>query len=310
MADVSPVKTWWWENSNKQKRFVYESATVSPKAVLFLFHGMRHYADHFDFRKLRSEWRSLGYYVIAYDQEGHGENVKDNPDKMFIPSWKDFINDGIEFIESIMATNAEYKSIQKLPFFVGGLSMGGCVSLLLSVEFHKLKTQPEPKPFIKNWLGTFMLAPALQNKLVPPDYVIWALTKILDLGGDKLCLGPVQERHYFPNDEIFDAFMTNPLNYRGNLPLRGGFEILEMTKYALANLDQVEFPFLVIHGKEDNMVPWEGSKLLMENSKTDPSLKNAVYLEDTTHFLIDPPEVCPTVINAISSFLDKRLQTN
>lgn len=104
-----------------------------------MFHGLRSNAEYLGYISLKLH--QSGFSVLAMDQQGHGKS--DGP-RSLINDVNDLVVDSQNYIElSLESMNPQ------VPVFLIGESMGGLVSILLSIRLNRV---------IK---GMVLLAPAI-----------------------------------------------------------------------------------------------------------------------------------------------------
>jgi len=113
---------------------------------------------------------------------------------------------------------------------------------------------------------------------------VWFLKGILALGGGFLPLGPTPT-DLFATEEEKEVWDSDDLVYKGGIRLSLGNSILEMEEAARANIENVKFPFLVIHGKDNPFVPASASELLYNGAKTAKGDKVFICYETDSHLL-------------------------
>mmetsp|Transcript_448 Transcript_448/g.470 ORF Transcript_448/g.470 Transcript_448/m.470 type:complete len:123 (+) Transcript_448:162-530(+) len=104
-----------------------------------MFHGLRSNAEYLSY--ISKFLYENGYTVLAMDQQGHG---KSEGPRSLISSVNYLIDDSLKYIEKGLELYD-----RNLPVFVLGESLGGCISLQLSLRC--------PETF----RGLILLAPAV-----------------------------------------------------------------------------------------------------------------------------------------------------
>eukprot|EP01127_Copromyxa_protea_P011310 TRINITY_DN2837_c0_g1_i1.p1 TRINITY_DN2837_c0_g1~~TRINITY_DN2837_c0_g1_i1.p1 ORF type:complete len:333 (-),score=57.37 TRINITY_DN2837_c0_g1_i1:39-1037(-) len=245
-----------WTNGRGESMFVREwKASPNPIGLVFLFHGMGSHSGEASIRETANLFVSKNYHVIALDQAGHGRTVPVE-DNGWVSSYKIWIDDGLGFINEITSQ----KQYQEKPFFLAGHSLGGAISLELS-----LAMQENPSKF---WAGTILIAPAIHQSLEPSWIEMQALELILKLGGTKLPFGPSPHPANFPDFESFERYETDPWTYSDGVKLGFGWTCLEFLEQLVPKLSSAKFPFLVLHCSNDPVIPLSGSKQLFETAQS------------------------------------------
>jgi len=188
LADLSgrnaPRPVSYFENSRGRRiyyRVMLPPRKEPPRSLVFLIHG---YAAHFNrptYAPLLQELLAEGIAVATIDLEGHGYS---EGMRCYISSVDDLLADLEQYValvqagEAMLSTSdffnidpkmAEFNpleaglaaSLARLPFFVGGQSLGGALALLLG---HRINTRRMP---YETWRGAVLLCPALAGNKPP-----------------------------------------------------------------------------------------------------------------------------------------------
>jgi lysophospholipase len=87
---------------------------------------------------------------------------------------------------------------------------------------------------------------------------------------------------------VVDAYVNDPLVYRGKLPARMGAELARMWKTLPEQMPKIKLPILIMHGSADQLSDPAGSKLLYERvSSKDKTLK---LYDGFYHEIFNEPE--------------------
>jgi len=163
---------------------------------------------------------------------------------------------------------------QKLPFFVMGTSMGGCVAIHVSMLLQL------SQKFNSIYCGTILVAPLIMNRLSHhvTDWQLKGMKIAYDMGLGFLALGPGEKQDIL--------LLKDPLMYTGAMKIGTGANLLEMELATQRLLEDVDFPFIVFHGDCDNVVSVNGSVELFQKSKTKESSKTIKIFHNAHHNLI------------------------
>ncbi|CAH9140503.1 unnamed protein product [Cuscuta epithymum] len=261
----------------------------SPKALVFLCHGYGMECSGF-MKGVGTKLASYGYAVFGIDYEGHGRSMGS---RCYIKRFDNIVNDCCLFFKSVCDLE-EYKEKRR---FLYGESMGGAVTLLL----HKM----DPS----FWHGAILVAPMckISEKVKPHPLVISMLTKVEDV---------IPKWKIVPTKDIIDSAFKDPVKreeIRGNKliyqekpRLKTALEVLRTSLNLEERLNEVTFPFFVLHGEADKVTDPEVSKALYEEaSSKDKTIK--LYPE-MWHGLTsgEPDHNIEIVFSDIISWLDKR----
>ena len=109
---------------------------------------------------------------------------------------------------------------------------------------------------------------------------------------------PVNKRNISTDMDVVKDYFSDPLVFR-SLSFRFGYLITEAQKYVNENISKLELPTIVLHGKQDKIVPISGCS---EISK----LKNVTFIEveNSKHEILNQ-DTRPFVLSEIFSWLQK-----
>ncbi len=180
--------------------------------------------------------------------------------------------------------------MKQLPIFLFGQGIGGAICMNLHMKFTDIRGSILSAPLIQIPKDRS----ALLQKLAGAISAVTPQLEVVDLKIETRCHSPME----------IEAFKTDKLCRTGKMRARIGYELLEESKRLNSNLDKVEFPFLVLHGTLDNSCDVQGSKDLMEKSKTKD--KKIILYQGFFHDLLH--EVCcDSIIEDASMWIDERL---
>lgn len=234
-----------------------------------------------------------GYAVFGIDYEGHGRS---EGRRCYIQSFSELVTDCVTFFKSVREIE-EYKN---LPRFLYGESMGGAVALLI----HRR----EPL----DWNGAILVAPMCK---ISREAKVHPLVESILI---KLCSAFPTWKIIPTKDVIELAFKDptkrqeireNPYVYQDRPRLKTGLEMLKVSLDLEQRLDEVTFPFLVLHGEADVVTDPAISKALFDSALSfDKELK---LYAGMWHGLTsgEPDDNIQTVFQDIICWLDDRSST-
>ena len=244
----------------------YRFHNPHPKAIICCLHGM--YSESNESSHLAQRFFEEGFAVIAFDQEGHG---KSGGPKGTILSLDTLANDTISFI-----VKAKLHYPQKTPVFLMGLSMGGTVSVLVSMRrpdcidgmllcAPSLAVNPEFEPFLQ--------------KLVRCLNFCCGCVRLTDIDSKLLCRNP----------ESRNFFKENPYNYVGKINVKTAVAMIDGLEDLSSRFSQVCVPFILFQGNSDKIVDPRESKKFYEDCRS--SDKEMVVYEEMYHDVYHEPEI-------------------
>ncbi len=219
---------------------IYHYATAGiPLADVLVTHGLaEHHRRYFPFIQALNE---AGFDVYSYDQRSHGET----PGPRAQVDVARLVSDHLRIRELISVRSRTGK------LFLFGHSMGGLVTAASALK--------NPAGL----LGVVLSGPAVSSKLpqwlVPVASVVakyFPGLRTLRLAADEVALRP----------EVVDAYLEDPLNYTGPVPLLIGVTITGWANFVHANASRWAVPLLVLHGEHDTLTDPAGSAFLVEQA--------------------------------------------
>nr|XP_043610480.1 caffeoylshikimate esterase-like [Erigeron canadensis] len=261
----------------------------SPKALVFLCHGYGMECSNF-MRGCGTKLASYGYAVFGIDYEGHGRSMGA---RCYIKKFDNIISDCCNYFKLISGKD-EYRNKKR---FLYGESMGGAVALLA----HKKEAN--------FWHGAILVAPMckISEKVKPHPLVISVLTRVENI---------IPAWKIVPTKDVIDSAFKDPVKrekIRGNKliyqekpRLKTALELLRTSMRLEDTLNEVTFPFLVLHGEADSVTDPEVSKALYDQAsskdktiKLYPGMWHGLTAGETDHNI-------EIVFGDIISWLDKR----
>lgn len=217
--------------------------TNQTKAVVILVHGMGEHSGRY--QHVVDVLLENEFSVVTFDHFGHGKT-----------EGKRGHNPGYKYVlESVTNAIKKAKEIQpEAPVFLYGHSMGGnvvinfalsknctCNGIIASSAFLKLAFEP---PKIK------LAAGKLLQKIAP------SVTLGNELNPEHISRDPKAVQNYINDPLVHDKISPN-----------FSLTFIEKGKWAIENAKKLSIPILLIHGKEDRIIDYRGSKEFAENCK-------------------------------------------
>jgi acylglycerol lipase len=216
--------------------------------------------------------------------------------RAYVPDVDALVADCAAFFDSVWSNDtAQFRA---LPRFLYGESMGGAMCLLVHLR--------NPT----GWDGAVMVAPMcrISDKVKPP----WPVAKFLTFLATF-----VPTLAIVPTEDLIDKSVkvpskrivarSNPRRYTGKPRLGTVLELLRVTDYLGQRLQDVDLPFIVLHGDADVVTDPSVSRNLYEVAKSkDKTLK--IY-EGMLHSLLfgEPDENIAIVLGDICDWLTQRI---
>jgi alpha-beta hydrolase superfamily lysophospholipase len=203
---------------------------AAPRAVVLGLHGFGDYRDAFE-EPAKSVWSEAGIATYAYDQRGFGAS----PTRNRWPGTDTLTSDAKAVAELVRRRHPD------VPLYVAGESMGGAVALVAADRGIAAD-------------GLILLAPAVRSRKSLGQFVtagLWFFTHTIPwmpLGPTSIDFQPTD------NPKTIEKLQKDPLMLR-NPRFDMGSGLLDLMDAACAASENVQMPYLLLHGLEDRIVP-------------------------------------------------------
>ena len=241
------------------------------RAVVAIVHGYAEHSGRYEWTAARLTAR--GYAAEALDLRGHGRS---GGERVFVNSFDEYFDDVERFLARVRERNPG------LPVFLFGHSMGGGVVAGFTIA---------RKPALAGVLlsGAAMLGPrpaagpGPSNPPRPP--------------------GPLPASTISRDPAVVAAYESDPLVYRGAPRTDRAAAMGAAYDLVQKGMESITLPLLIMHGTGDLLVPFAGSRVLMERAASkDKTLK---LYEGLYHEILNEPEK-DQVVADILAWLDVR----
>jgi len=235
-----------------------------PKAVLLVAHGLAEHSGRY--KNLVDYFVPKGYAVYALDHRGHG---KSEGTRSHVDNFNDYLIDLKTFFDMVRKDNKNTR------IFLFGHSLGGTIATAYAVEH-----QEELAGLILS--GSSLVA----STSVSP--ALLAVAGIVSALLPKMGVTLLDASAISRNKSVVDAYVNDPLVFRGKVPARTGAELARMWKQLPEQMPKIKLPVLIMHGFADQLTNPAGSKLLYERvGSKDKTLK---LYEGCYHEICNEPE--------------------
>ena len=235
-----------------------------PKAVLLVAHGLAEHSGRY--KNVVDYFVPRGYAVYALDHRGHG---KSEGTRSYVDKFNDYLIDLKAFFEMVRKDNKNTK------IFLFGHSLGGTIATAYAVEHQ-------------DGLAGLMVS---GSTLVPApgvSPVLLAMAGLVSALAPKMGVTLLDASTISRDQSVVDAYVNDPLVFRGKIPARTGAELARMWKQMPDQMPKIKLPILIMHGLADQLSDPRGSKLLFERvGSTDKTLK--IY-DNCYHEICNEPE--------------------
>ena len=236
-----------------------------------LLHGL---FEHKGRHQINADWfNNLNINTTLIDLPGHGKEASNRGD---IDSWERNNQAVIEGFKSL--ENFDNKVLM-------GHSYGGLVA-----AYSILKGIISPDYLI-------LSAPLFKDNY---PKAIRSLSKPMASIAPKLrAPSPVNKRNLSTDSAVVKDYFSDPLVFR-SLSFRFGFLITEAQKFVNENISKLNIPTIVLHGKEDKIVPISGCGEIAK-------LSNVTFVEikNSKHEILNQ-DTRPLVLSEIFNWLQNK----
>jgi len=238
--------------------------STSPLGLVYVSHG---YAEHMGYyHQLGKALAEAGLFVFGHDHEGHGRS---GGERVNIPDFQIYVDDVFQDIQN------QQQKYSGLPVFLFGHSMGGAIALLAVMERRHF------------FQGLILTAPLVRSDnthglLSPVNRV---LAKVVTVFSPSFQAGGVIEPSEVTNNQlVIKQIQQDNLFWKGQFKARHTDASFRALDELNRQFSKVVIPLLVLHGLEDTITQPEGSKALVEGSRSRD--KQLVTLAKKKHHLI------------------------
>ncbi len=221
-----------------------------PKTILLVVHGLAEHSGRYS--NLVNYFVSIGYGVYGYDQRGHG---KSDGLQGYVDRFSFFVDDLGIFLRLVRSRHRDVK------IFIVGHSVGSTIATAYTI----LRQDGIDGLIIS---GVTLSTPTD----VAPSTIFAA--RILALIRPKAGLYIIDAEAISQDKNVVDAYVNDPLVYRGKIRARLGIELIKGMSAVRRQISQIHLPIMVMHGAADRLSdPKDSEMLYQEASSADKTLK-------------------------------------
>jgi acylglycerol lipase len=236
----------------------------NAKAVLLVVHGWAEHSGRY--KNLVDYFVPRGYAICALDHRGHGRS--EGP-RGYIDRFSDYLIDLKTFFDLVRSQHSDAK------IFMVGHSLGGTISTAYVIEH-----QHELAGLLLSG-ASLILGSGMPSALIP-------LARICSVLIPRMGIFVLDATAISRDKAVVDAYVNDPLVYRGKVTCRFAAEMLKMLRRLPTQMPEINLPILVMHGTDDRLGDPEGSRLLYERaSSKDKTLK---LYQGFYHEIFNEPE--------------------
>ncbi len=249
--------TYFLEGADGKKLYNVHWQHEQPKANVLIVHG---YGEHIErYNEVAEAFNLAGFSVFGYDFKAHGRSEG-------VDCYMDDFQEYLDDLDKILS----YLSFDK-PFYFYAHSVGALTTItyLLNNDVDKdlfrgcvftgpaLKIAEDLSPLLQKMSGIIAaIAPRFKAAALPVD----GISKV-------------------PEEQV--KYKEDPYIYSDKICAAPGSAIIKATKKMQQSFEKVDFPFLVMHGKDDTIIEPKSSEMLYDGAVS--SDKEIVMWDDLAH---------------------------
>lgn len=221
-----------------------------PKALLLVVHGLAEHSGRYS--NLADYFVAKGYAVYSFDYQGHGQS---EGLRGYVERFSHYFDDLKAFLDIVRRQQPDTRT------FLFGHSMGGTIATAYAIhhqaEFSGLILSAASLKIDTNLSSALITVGNILSRLLP-----------------KTGLTVLDATAISRNRAIVDAYINDPLVYRGKIRARLGSELIRITRQLPGQMPELNLPVLIMHGTADRLSDPKGSEMLYERaSSKDKTLK-------------------------------------
>jgi alpha-beta hydrolase superfamily lysophospholipase len=222
----------------------------NPKAVLMIVHGLAEHSGRYT--NIVNYFVPRAYAICAFDYRGHG---KSDGLRCYADRFSDYVNDVRAFFGKVHLEHSNLK------IFLVGHSMGATIAVAYAVQY-----QNDLSGLIISGVGLkpgASISPAVKT-----------VAQLISVLFPKMGLTILDASTISRDKAVVDAYVHDPLVYRGKIRARLGAEMIKTIDRLPSQIPTINLPILIMHGTDDRLCNPEGSQMLYDLvSSPDKTLK-------------------------------------
>jgi lysophospholipase len=226
---------------------------------------------------------SRGFAVSCFDLRGHG---KSGGRRGYVTHFEDYLED-LDILRGLSVRDNPSR-----PLFLIGHSVGGLIACAYAASGDR------------GLQGLVLSGPTLKPGASVSPLTI-ALARVLSALAPRLGVSTIDASSISRDKAVIDAYVSDPLVYRGKIKARLGGELIKAMEALPAKLPRIAVPVLILHGSADRLSNIEGSSMLHRAvASRDKTLR--VY-DGLYHEVFNEPER-ESVFEDLENWLTTRLE--
>ena len=215
---------------------------TEAKSVVLVVHGWAEHSGRYT--NLVNHFMPKGYAVYAHDHRGHGRS---EGRRGYVERFSDYLDDLKTFFNLVKSEHGDKK------IFIVGHSMGATIAVAYAVA----------APHQQDLAGLIVSGAGIRpGSSISPALI--PLARILSILLPKMGVTVLDASTICQDQAVVDAYVNDPLVYRGKITCRFGAEMLATLRRLPSEMPRIKLPILIMHGTADRLCDPEGSRILYE----------------------------------------------
>lgn len=211
-----------------------------PRAILLVVHGLAEHSGRY--LTMVNHFVPKGYAIYGLDQRGHG---KSPGRRGYVERFSNFVDDLETFFDVVRSRHHDSK------VFIIGHSLGGTIAANYAVQHQ-------------NEFDGLILSGAFLKVADSTSLGLIIAARVLSLLLPKVGIDSIDASALSRDKAIVDAYVQDPLVYRGKISARLGAEIIKTMQKLTQQMPKICLPILIMHGTADRLSNPRGSEMLYQ----------------------------------------------
>ena len=210
----------------------------NPKAVLMIVHGLAEHSGRYT--NIVNYFVPRGYAVCGFDYRGHG---KSDGIRCYVDRFSDYVFDVRAFFEKV---HQEYSSLK---IFLVGHSLGATIAIPYALRYQRD-------------LAGLIISGVLLKPGASIPTALKPVARLISVLFPKMGLTVINAIAISQDKSVVDAYVNDPLVYRGKIPARFVAELIKTVDRLPSQIPTITLPIFIGHGTDDRLCNPEGSQML------------------------------------------------
>jgi len=210
----------------------------NPKAVLMIVHGLAEHSGRYT--NIVNHFVPRGYAVCGFDYRGHG---KSDGIRCYVDRFSDYVFDVRAFFEKV---HQEYSSLK---IFLVGHSLGATIAIPYALRYQRD-------------LAGLIISGVLLKPGASIPTALKPVARLISVLFPKMGLTVIDAIAISQDKSVVDAYVNDPLVYRGKIPARFVAELIKTVDRLPSQIPTITLPIFIGHGTDDRLCNPEGSQML------------------------------------------------